>query len=244
MNKFSIILLILLSVTLLINCNNDKKQKINSESNNIKEKLIKKRKLDYEIVYKDVNETKSKAQVIMYVVYNDTIFNKDALSDVLLEVYFRNRKSDVFKNFDEPTVVGVYVFTSKEQIETDKSSWISMLIKSPNDESPKLSYNEMKLKSLAVLNDKVKSRDEITLDGLNIYLEKKDLTLCKLYKEFSKYELENIHKADSKYPNFGKEHSDFITELDKADRKRIVSKYMLADSIYTLTIVFGPIYCK
>ena len=152
MNKLSILLLILLSGFLLTNCKNDEKQKTTSETEKVAEteNIPERRKLDYEIVNTDIVETKNKAQITKYVAYNDSIFDKDALSDVLLEVYFRNRKANVFENFDEPTVIAVYVFTSVEQAKNDRSSWISMLVKGPNDESPRLSYNELKLKSLFI----------------------------------------------------------------------------------------------
>jgi|SRR5690606_2782194 len=246
MNKLPILLLILISGILFTNCKNDQKQTPTSETEKITETemIPEKRKLDYEIVNTDIVETKNKAQITKYVAYNDSIFDKDALSDILLEVYFRNRKAKVFKNFDEPTVIAVYIFTSVEQAKNDRGSWISMLAKGPNDENPILTYNEMKLKSLAGLNDKVKSKDEIALDNLNEYLKKKNVTLCDLYKQFGSYELDNIHKADAKYPDYGKEHSDYVTKLDKADKKRIMSKYKLADSIFTQTIVFGMAYCK
>ena len=246
MNKTSTFLLFFLCATLLTSCKNDKKKSTTSELDEISENEIipERRQFDYEIVNTDVVETKNKAQVTKYVAYKDSIYNKDALSDVMLEVYFRNRKAQVFKNFEEPTVVAVYVFTSIEQAKNDRSSWISMLVKGPNDESPNLTYNEMKLKSLSGLNDEVKSKDEIALENLNEYLEKRDVTLCDLYKQFGSYELDNIRKADVKFPDYGKEHTDYVTKLNKADRNRIMSKYNLTDSIYTKTIVFGMSYCK
>lgn len=246
MNNITTLLIVVLSLIFFTNCKNDQKQPQSSATEKVSEieKPPEKRKLDYEVVNTDLTETKYKAQITKYVVYNDSIFNKDALSDVLLEVYFSNRKAKDFKNFDEPTVVAVYIFTSEEQAKTEKDAWIAMLVKGPDDESPKLSYNDLKLKSLAGLNDKVKSKDEIALDNLNEYLEKRNVTLCDLYKQFGSYELNNIHKADAKYPNFGKEHTAYVKELDKADKKRIMTKYKLADSIFTQTIVYGMGYCK
>jgi len=246
MKRISTLLLILLSTILFTNCKNDQKQKTNLETDKVteNEKFIEKRKFDYEIVNTDILETKYKAQIAIYVAYNDSVFSKDALSDVLLEVYNKNRKAKVFENFVEPTVIAVYVFTSIEQAKNEKGAWISMLVKVPNDENPKLTFNELKLKSLAGLNDKVKSKDEIALDNLNEYLKKKNVTLCDLYKQFESYELDNIHKADAKYPDYGEEHSDYVTKLDKADKKRIMSKYKLADSIHIKVIVFGMTYCK
>lgn len=246
MNKITTLLIIVLSLIFFTNCKNDQKQPTSSDTEKVVEieKTTEKRKLDYEIVNTDIIETKYKAQITKYVVYNDSIFNKDALSDVLLEVYFSNKKAKGFKNFEEPTVVAVYVFTSEEQAKSDKGAWIAMLVKGPDDESPRLSYNELKLKSLAGLNDKVKSKDEIALDNLNEYLGKRNVTLCDLYKQFGSYELDNIHKADAKYPDYGKEHTAYVTKLDKADKKRIMTKYKLADSIFTQTIVYGMGYCK
>ena len=225
--KFSLIVTLFI---LLASCANDGK-------NNTSKK--------YEIVNEENYETSNKAQLIEYAVYNDTIYTENALKNVLLDVYKDNKDKDLFENFDAPTVFGVYVFTSKEILESDKSAWICMLIKGPSDSEPRLSFNDFKLKSLQGLNDNKKSEDEIALDKLNEYLQERGLELCSFYKQLGDMALECIHKADAKYPNYDyPKHGDYSAKLMKEEREKLSTKYDLADSIFTRVSVFGMSFCK
>jgi hypothetical protein len=164
---------------------------------------------------------------------------------VALEIYRKNKNKDLFKNFNAPTVFGIYMFTSEETLNSDKSSWICMLSKGPSDSEPKISFNDFKLKSLQGLNDNRKSEDEIALDDLNKYLKERGLELCSFYKQLGDMELECIHKADAKYPNYDyPEHGDYSDKLMKEERIKLMSKYDLVDSIFGRVAVFGMSYCK
>lgn len=225
--KFSLIVSIFI---LLTSCGNDPK-------NNISKK--------YDVIKEENYETSNKAQIIDYVVYYDTIYTENALKDVLLDVYKDNKDKDLFENFDAPTVFGVYLYTSKEILESDNGAWIGMLTKGPLDSLPRLSFNHFKLNSLQGLNDNKKSEDEIALDQLNESLQERGLELCSFYKQLRDIELECIHKADAKYPNYDyPKHGDYSNKLMKDEREKLTIKYDLADSIFTRVSVFGMSYCK
>merc|ERR1712098_573515 len=97
-----------------------------------KEELQKRKKLKYQILEEDKTETSNKAQIKKYVAYQESSYSKNDIQDILLEVYFKNRKRDDFEKFDSPTVIAVYLFKSNDSFEDDKSSWIAMLQKGPN----------------------------------------------------------------------------------------------------------------
>ena len=200
---------------------------------------------NYEIINEEESETSNKAQLIEYVVYNDTVYTESVLEEVLLDVYRNNKDKDLFDNFSAPTVFGAYVFTSREIFKSDKGAWICMLTKGPLDSEPSLSFNKFKLKSLQGLNDNIKSEDEIALDKLNAYLQERDLELCEFYEELGDMELDAIHKADAKYPDYDyPEHVDYSSKLMKEERLKLSTKYNLADSIFINVAVFGMSYCE
>lgn len=200
-------------------------------------------KIQYQIVAETKYETSYKAQLIEYAFYKDTIYTKEALRDVVMEIYNLNKNKDVFQYYDSPTVLGVYLFTSKEAIK-DKANWIAMLSKSPNDTEPVVSFNEFKLTALANLNDNVKSEDEIQLEKLKFYLKKRGLELCSLSDMLKKMELDNIHKADAKYPDFGVKHMEMTDRLDAQSYKLLIKKYNLNEDILSKVSSFAMSYCK
>jgi len=197
----------------------------------------------FEVISEEKRETSLKAQLIEYAWYKDTIYSKDVLTSTILDIYDLNKDKDVFENYDAPSVIGVYLFTSKEAMK-DKAEWIAMLSKGPNDLEPKISFNEFKLTALNTANDNVKSKDEIELDKLNSYLKKRGLELCSLADLLKKIELENIHKADAKYPDYGEEHMAMIDRLDAQSYRKLRTEYKLSDDMLSKVAVFAMAYCK
>lgn len=218
-----------LGLVLTSSCSND----INTKKNS-----------SYDILEEEKLETSNKAQLEEYVVYKDSNFTKEALENILMEIYNEHSGKDLFKNFDNATVFGAYLYTSKEALEHDKGSWIGMLSKGPLDSKPEVSYNELKIQSLQGLYDNEKSKDEIALENLNEYLKIRGLELCSLSKQIDEIELDCIHKADKKYPDFGTEHSKYVKDLMKKERGRLVQQYELHDSVFTKIGVFAMAYCK
>ena len=56
--------------------------------------------------------------------------------------------------------------------------------------------------------------------------------------------LESIHKADAKSPEFGVEHDKYVKNIRDEERKKLIQKYNLNDSIFTEVSVYGMSYCK
>lgn len=163
----------------------------------------------------------------------------------MLDVYQKNKDNGVFETHSSATVFGVYLFTSKTMLEKDKGAWIATLTKLPKESEPDVSYKNLKIKALRGLNDTVKSEDEIALAKLNKYLKKRNLELCSFNQRLQDMELECIHKADAKHPNYDyPEHTDYVDKLEKEEREKLAKKYNLADSIFSRIGVFGMGYCK
>jgi len=160
-----------------------------------------------------------------------------------MDIYNRNREKNVFINHDRATVMGVYLFTSKEAYK-DKADWIAMLIKGPMDAEPMVSYNRFKITALNNLADNVKSKDEIALEKLKRYLDKRGLDLCSLSDLLKKIELDNIHKADAEHPDFGPEHLAMVERLDNQSYRKLKRKYNLSEDKLTEVSVFAMSYCK
>ena len=198
---------------------------------------------NYEIIKEEKNETSGKAELIEYVVYNDTIYNEDVLKNIVLEVYEKNKDKDLFDNFDAPTVVNIYLYTSAESA-NEKSEWICMLSKSPLSPELDIRFNNLKTNSLSGLNNGEKDSSEIDYEKLQEYLKERDLELCSFYKQLGEMELESTHKADAKYPEFGKEHDKYVENIREEERKKLIQKHNLNDSIFTQVSVYGMSYCK
>jgi hypothetical protein len=245
--KSSVILLytFFLSVLLIFtSCNNSKKQNEgDSLLSSAKTVTTTAPRNNYEIVSEEKSEMSYKAQLIEYVLYKDTVYTEDVLRNTVLEIYNLNKSKDVFDTHDSATVVGVYLFTSKEAMK-DKSDWIAMLINGPDNKHPKITFNNFKLTALNDLKDNIKSKDEIELDKLNAYLNERGLELCSLADRLKKLELDNIHKADAKYPDFGEEHMAMTEKLDAQGYKKLRIKYRLSEDIFVKVSIFAGSYCK
>lgn len=124
--------------------------------------------LQYEVLNEEKSETIGKAQLIEYAIYKDTIYTKDALRNIVVEIYNLNKNKNVFEKHDSPTVVAVYLFTSEDAMK-DKAEWIAMLVKGPNEPEPRVSFNDFKITALNNIIDNVKSENEIELEKLNSY---------------------------------------------------------------------------
>jgi hypothetical protein len=238
---FSILLYVL---GIIVGCTNPTKkvdETTGLPSNNIE--TSSNRSHSYKVISEEKMETSYKAQLIEYVWYKDTVYTEDALRNTILEIYNNNKDKNVFDTHDSPTVIATYLFTSKEAMK-DKSEWIAMMIKGPNDTEPNVSYNRFKVTALNDLKDNIKSKDEIELDKLNAYLNERGLELCSLADQLKKLELDNIHKADAKYPDFGEEHMAMTERLDAQGYKKLRIKYRLSEDVFVKVSIFAGSYCK
>lgn len=197
----------------------------------------------YVIISEEKSETPGKAQLLEYAVYLDSVYTETALKEVVMDIYNQNKNKKVFEDHVTATVIGVYLFTSKEASE-DKSNWIAMLIKRPSEEDPDISLSDSKIKALYELTDNIKSKDEMELERINTYLNKRGLDLCNLSDQLKKIELDNINKADAKYPHYGKEHTAMVEKLDEAYYRNLKRKHNLNDEMIVRVWIFAMSYCK
>lgn len=224
--------------TIILGCANPKNENVAEQSKTENSEMLS----NYSIVDEIKSETSSKAQLIEYAVYEDTVYTKEALENTVTQIYELNKNKNIFKTHEFANTLAVYLFTSKEAFK-DKSNWIAMLIKRPNETTPYVTFNEFKINALGKSKD-IKSKDEVELEKLTSYLEKKGLNLCTLADLLKKTELENIHKADAKYPDYGDRHMAMIDQLDAQSYRLIRKKYNLSEDMLSKVSVFAMSYCK
>lgn len=242
-------LLVLTTVITLIACNNsDTTQSTTIEQNATADKpqtpTSTAKPLPYEIVITEPYETSGKAQVKSYAALKTDNVSKETLTATLNDIYTSLKNYNQFKNFSSPTVIAVYLYTSKDKAKNMQEAWIAMLTKTPSDPEPRTSIDEMKLTALSGQNDNEKSEDEKKLEELKKYFSKRNTDLCTIYKTLYDLEGDCIKKADQKYPNFGVEHSDYSSKLYKQEKNKIFKRFNIHDSLSTSITVFGMNYCK
>ncbi|ACU63085.1 hypothetical protein [Chitinophaga pinensis] len=198
---------------------------------------------NYDILSEEKYETSGKAQLLEYAVYKDSIYTKVALEKIVLEIYNLNRDKNIFKQHDAPTVIGVYLYTSQNAFK-DRAEWIAMLTKGPYDSEPRISFNDFKITALNGQNDSSKTNDEIELEKLKSYLQERGLELCTFADTLKKVELDNIHKADAKYPDYGDKHMAMIKQLDTQFYESLKKKHKMNENIITKVAIFAMSYCK
>jgi len=240
--------LILSLLLVFSNCKNDPKvDKSLSTSTKplaIDTQAINKKSLTYKVQNKKKSETNSKAQLKIYAYLTIEATTKEELESTINEIYIDNKNESGYKNFTSPTVIAIYLFTSENKAKEMPDQWIAMLSKGPSDNQPRISIDDLKLKSQSGLTDNNKSKDEIELENLTKYLQQRGLELCTFYKQLGNMELECIHKADKKYPDFGVKHGDYSEKLMDEERAKMKRKYKLSDDTFVNVSVFGSSYCK
>lgn len=198
----------------------------------------------YSIISREKSEILGKAQLKIKSYLTKDVTTEKEIKKVLLANYESNKHEGGYKNFSEPTVIGIYLFTSKNIAQKDPSSWIGMLEKGPTNVEPYLSVNSFKTTALTNLKDSRQSKDEIELEKLNKLLTSKNLKLCDLNDKINNIEMESIHKADYAFPNYGKEHDDYSDKLRDNEWKKLEKKYNLTESDLDKIGTYANTYCK
>jgi hypothetical protein len=200
---------------------------------------------NYSIVDEKKIETFNKAQLEEYAIYTKENYTKESVKLILVDIYNQNSSKDMFKKFEAPTVFVAYLYTSIESMKKDKSSWIGMLLKGPDDLSPIISFNNQKLESLKNKKENKKTSDQLAYESLVKYLSIHNSELCEIYDDILLMEADSRKKADEKYPNYEfPQHMNFSDKLKEDGRLKISKKYDIVDSVYTSIVVFGSNYCK
>jgi hypothetical protein len=233
------------SFSLFYSCNNNKTDNLSTvDTTTTAKSETSVKPLSYEIVKTEPYETGSKAQVKAYAYFRSDTVTKDNLEATLNDIYSTLKSYNNFKSFSFPTVIAVYLYTSKDKANNMQEAWIGMLSKTPSDIEPRLSIDDMKLTALSGQNDNAKSKNEKKYEELSAYFKKRNTDLCTIYKTLYDLEGESIKQADIKYPDFGTEHAAYSTKWYKAEKAKVFKKYKIQDSLSARITVFGMSYCK
>jgi hypothetical protein len=195
---------------------------------------------NYKIINKEKRETPNKRQLFLFA----TVINlpkTEADLEAMMKNIYESHKND---DDSHPTVVTVFLYTSEAASE-HKESWLAMLTKTPDKTEPYISIQTLKFNSIVGLSDDKKSKDEIELEKLNKQLKERNLDLCGFSQQLKDMELDCIHKADKKYPDFGPKHGDYAKDLMEGERNKLKVKYNFKQSdIFIKVAVFAFSYCK
>lgn len=240
---------LIITILILSACNNsDNTQSKTTEESSKTEMMTPKgidvNSLPYDIIITEPYETSGKAQIKSYVALKSEKISSETLTATLNEIYKSLKNYNQFQNFSSPTVIAVYLYTSKDKAENMQDSWIAMLSKSPSEIEPKITIDDMKLTALAGQNDNTKTNDEKKLEELNNYFSKRNTDLCTIYKTLYDLEGDCIKKADEKYPNYGVEHSNYYSKLYKQEKHKLFKKFNINDSLSTSITIYGMSFCK
>lgn len=197
----------------------------------------------YEILKEESDETSGKAELVEYAVYKDSTYTKEALEEVIMDIYNANHEKNVFKQHDAPTVFGIYLYTSQHAAD-DKAGWIAMLMQTPGQSTPDISYNDRKIAALSGQQDKVESEDEVEFKKLNAYLKERGLELCSLAELMKKTHVDNIHKADAQFPDYGDKHMAMIDTLNAQSDRELMQKYNMDEDMLGNVAIYALSYCK
>lgn len=234
--------LFLSSLFLLISCGNNKQEQSNLADIPIKSTISE--NVNYQILKIEPFESDAKSQVKCIAYLTTDTISREILTESLLKIYSELKNYNGFKNYSAPSVIGIYLYTSKEMASNMEASWIAMLVKAPNDNQPKISFDDQKIEALKSHTSHEKSPDEVMLEKLNEYFKKKNTDLCSLYKTLYDIEGATIKEADAKYPNYGAEHSQYQSKLYLQQQKQLFKKFGINDTLSTYITVFGMRYCK
>jgi hypothetical protein len=199
---------------------------------------------NYTVFSADKYETTGKAQIKIIAYLAADFKDKSELEITLYQIYEAYRHEGGFVNFDEPTVVAVYLFETQKLAETDHSAWLGMLEKGPHSPDPDVMFNRFRLAASLGLKDNVLSEDEIQLAKIKKLLISRGIDMCELNKTVNDIELNSIHAADELYPDYGMEHNAYSDKLMRRGLKKLERKYRLTYNDIDRACLFAGTYCK
>lgn len=239
-------LVFILTLLLILGCSSQESQKEMDDTVSLKADNLSKTDLSkkYLILSADKLETSNKAQIKVTAFLKGEFKDKEELESILTEIYQTYRHQGGYVNFSEPTVVAAYLFGTEGIAKNDPSAWMGMLLKGPNDASPRISYNDFKINAASDLKDNVKSSDEIRLAKIQKLLSSKNIELCDLSQMVNDIELTCIRLADKRYPDYGKDHDDYSDQLIESEWRKLGKKYKLTHDQINEACTFAMAYCK
>lgn len=198
----------------------------------------------YQILKIEPHETSFKAQVKCIAVITTDTLNKEIIKADLISMYNSLKNYNKFSSFSKPTVVAIYLYTSKDMAEKVESSWIAYLLKSPSEYEPRISIDEEKIEALNHSNGGTQSDDDIMFEKLQTIFRKRGTDLCTLYLKLYDIEGETIKAAEAKHPDLKNEYLKYQSELYHQEQHKLLSSYKISDTVASYISVFGLRYCK
>lgn len=195
--------------------------------------------IEYEILEIKPYESSNKAQINVRAYITDDFKSKDELKNTAIKIKNNTINEVKFKNYSQATSFALFLYPGKATAER-QGMWLLKYAKAPVDLIYEFSYNDKMIEAQRI--KKEKSEDDIAFDKFNEKLSNKNTSICEIYN--IDYDLENIRKADKKYPNFGIKHSEYVSELNKKDKNKIFKKYNINKDDYVKITAFGMLYCK
>jgi hypothetical protein len=190
-------------------------------------------------------EEHNKAQVLVYAcLTQQKVGTKQELERVLTQIYERYKDATGFRRFEQPTVVGVSLFTTAELGRQDTTAWIGWLTKGPKDAEPILTIDMLKLEDLRAWEANEWTESTIAYEQLNRALFDRGLELCSFSKRLREIGRECRRKADIRYPDFGVEHTPYAGELLAAATSEIKAVHNLDDDLLNKGHEFARIHCR
>lgn len=178
-----------------------------------------------EILKDESYETSGKAQVEYHVLVGEEHLSKETLTLLLQQFYEKATKVKGWKYHSAPTVIAIYMYTSKQHFESDLGNRIAQIVKIPSQSEPEYTFHEGQLRNIG------KPQEE----KWGISEEQRRY----IYGLIGQAEMRAIEEADKAFPDFGEDHLDMVETLTKKYYEEIMQKYNLTEDQFSEIIPEG-----
>ena len=169
----------------------------------------------YELLDDRSYETSGKAQVEYHFQVGEEHLSKETLSLLLQQLYQEATQKTGWKHHDAPTVIVIYLYTSKAHFESESVSHIGAVSKTPSQEHPQYEFHVGHIESIGKpLEEKWGISGE----------ERKHI-----YGLLGQAEDRALQEANKAFPDFGEKHTDTFETLMAKYHEEIRQQYGLTE---------------
>ncbi len=93
----------------------------------------------YTVLSEDVLFIPGKSQISTYVLYNDTVYNKNVLKNIALKILAESEKK-ILEDNEHAKIFMIYLYLNEQDYLNDKSKCLATLYKGINDPMPEIAY--------------------------------------------------------------------------------------------------------
>lgn len=218
----------LLSLLLILSCSSD--SDFNSDL----------KVLNYEIISKDVSESKSKTFVELNVLIagKDSI-TKEAVNNLLVHLYDSIMNTSGYKYHTSPNSCNIFIFLSNEHYESDMGQWIGNISKAKADTNPTIKLDEVQFNligetDIIINNLSLEKRKEIWIKVVAAEDKSNQLAEKRYPIQITDAQLENIdeiNKHRERAQRNSNKHYEYADELHKKYREEIIKEYQISEEI-------------